>query len=317
MHHLGRFLVPGSVRHLLPRTNKRVVVVGGGPTGLFCADRLRHHFEVTVVDSKEFFEYTPGVLRALADPPHLSRITFDYREVLERQLGVEFVLGEVSGIDAPSDNGGAGVSNSGSSMRGRGSLLVSPTTASDLAAGPQRLSFDYCVVAPGVSNGLWKPRAPGEPLGPAWADRPGAPTSSSLSSVGKEAAAARPGSSKPLNLDERSVEGRRHALRALHEQLVGARGAVVVGAGLVGVELAAELAHFFPRLKVTLVDGAPSVLPQLPESARDYATEWLKKQGVKLKLGAPFVPEFIQEGEVVLWCVGTRTRSSKVFNDTS
>ena len=96
--------------------------------------------KVTVVDSKEFFEFTPSILRALADPPHLSRtcrlsfgcvkpslprhasghvaparITFDYREapspsralrlrlhsaicnlceVLEGQLGVEFVLGQ-------------------------------------------------------------------------------------------------------------------------------------------------------------------------------------------------------------------------------
>ena len=36
-------------RHLLPRAPKRVVVVGGGPTGLFCADRLRHHFQARLV----------------------------------------------------------------------------------------------------------------------------------------------------------------------------------------------------------------------------------------------------------------------------
>lgn len=41
MHHVARSLVPGPLRHLLPKTLKRVVVVGGGPTGLFCADRLR------------------------------------------------------------------------------------------------------------------------------------------------------------------------------------------------------------------------------------------------------------------------------------
>eukprot|EP00931_Biecheleriopsis_adriatica_P004850 TRINITY_DN106456_c0_g1_i1.p1 TRINITY_DN106456_c0_g1~~TRINITY_DN106456_c0_g1_i1.p1 ORF type:complete len:483 (-),score=91.91 TRINITY_DN106456_c0_g1_i1:46-1494(-) len=327
MHHLARSLVPSGARHLLPRTHKRVVVVGGGPTGLFCADRLRHHFEVTVVDSKEYFEFTPSVLRALADPPHLSRITFEYRDVLERQLGVEFVLGQVSGIDATLKAqavlGGRGSSAPVGDAGGRGSLLVEPTVCASQERS--RMTFDYCIVAVGVSNGLWKPRAIGEPSGPAWASSSSSSSPSPSSSSTAKSSPSSPGrpalpaacASGAATVDERTLEGRRKSLRALHEQLANARAAVVVGAGLVGVELAAELAHFFPRLKVTLVDGAPCVLPQLAESARDYAMDFLQKQGVKLKLGRPFVPEMVPEGDVVLWCVGTRTRASQLFTDSS
>lgn len=264
----------------LPRTPKRVVVLGGGPAGLFCADRLRHHFEVTVVDLKEYFEYTPSILRAVVDPAHLSRITFDYREVLERQLGIEFIRGEASSIET-------------SLPGGRGSVLVTPPTGSSgLAAS--RINFDYLVASVGVGNGLWKPRSPGEPPGPG-----AAPSAGSLST------------------DERTIEVRRAELRSLRERIAGAQGAVVVGAGLVGVEMAAELTHFFPRLEVTLVDGAPTVLPQLAEDARDYAHQWLQKHGVKLQLGRPFVPDSYGPDTVIFWCVGTRPRSAGLFDDMS
>jgi hypothetical protein len=45
----------------------RVVVVGGSFAGLCCVRHLRkHNFDVTLVEPKEYFEYTPGVLHLLA-----------------------------------------------------------------------------------------------------------------------------------------------------------------------------------------------------------------------------------------------------------
>lgn len=275
MHHIARSLAPDAVKRLLPRVPKRVVILGGGPTGLFCADRLRHHFEVTVVDPKEYFEFTPGVLRALADPAHLTRITFNYREVLERTLGIEFVLGEASQVEvAPA--GGVGPA--------AGSVAVSTPGGSSSS----RLNFDYCIAAVGVSNQLWKPRISGPANAPGEAEG-----------------------------DELTLDRRREHLRSLREQIAVAREVVIVGAGLVGVELAGELTHFFPRVKVTLVDGAPTVLPQLAEGAREYAQAWLKQNGVKLKLGTPFKADALREGALVLSCVGTRSRSAGLFADGS
>ena len=42
---------------------------------------------MTVVDAKEFFEYTPGVLRAHVRPTHLGALTFNLQPVLERRDG--------------------------------------------------------------------------------------------------------------------------------------------------------------------------------------------------------------------------------------
>lgn len=282
MHQFARSLVPRPVRHLLPRTMKRVVVVGGGPTGLFCADRLRHHFEVTVVDAKEYFEFTPSVLRAVVDPSHFTKITFNYRDVLESELGVEFVLGEASKVEV------------GSVAPGIGAGTVTVTRQS--GPHPQRkLHFDYCIVAAGVSNGLWKPRLPRE----------------QYTGIGAQALTSMSSS------EELTLGGRRATLRALRDRIASARGVVVVGAGLVGVEFVAELVHFFPRLKVTLVDGAPDVLPQLSTGARQYARQWLQAHNVDLRLNKPFSPEGVSSDEVVISCVGARPRAQTLIPETT
>jgi len=159
------------------------------------------------------------------------------------------------------------------------------------------LFFDYCVVAVGVSNGFWKPRLPG-----------------AMASTGTSVTDALDGT---IETNEATLEARRRNIWKLRERLARANGAVVVGAGLVGVELAAELAHFFPRLAVTLVDGSPKVLPQLAESAQTYARNYLQHHGVRMRLGAPFSHDSVPEGHIVLSCVGARPRSDGLFPDLS
>ena len=56
---------------MAPHPKRRVLVVGGSFSGGFVARDLKKHFHVTVVDAKEYFEYTPGVLRAFVKPAHL------------------------------------------------------------------------------------------------------------------------------------------------------------------------------------------------------------------------------------------------------
>ena len=71
-----------------------LLVLGGQFTGNFCARELKKKFYVTVVDAKEYFEYTPGVLRAFVKPAHLDSLTFTLQPVLERKMGVKYIWGE-------------------------------------------------------------------------------------------------------------------------------------------------------------------------------------------------------------------------------
>mmetsp|Transcript_12526 Transcript_12526/g.45675 ORF Transcript_12526/g.45675 Transcript_12526/m.45675 type:complete len:557 (-) Transcript_12526:438-2108(-) len=56
-------------------SKKRVVIVGASFGGLTVLQELKKTYDVTLIDSKNFFEYTPGVLRVLVDLGHLARVT--------------------------------------------------------------------------------------------------------------------------------------------------------------------------------------------------------------------------------------------------
>jgi len=59
------------------------------------------------------------------------------------------------------------------------------------------------------------------------------------------------------------------------------RSVGIVGGGLVGVETAAELAHYHPHLDITVYDK--NMCKQLCKGSRSYIKSWLKKHGIKNK----------------------------------
>lgn len=74
----------------------RVVVVGGGFAGTTVARGLQQFFQVTMVDTKEFFEFTPSVLRTIVEPERLQRIQVEHAEYLDQ---TELVVGKVCSLD--------------------------------------------------------------------------------------------------------------------------------------------------------------------------------------------------------------------------
>ena len=52
-----------------------VAIVGGSFAGLQAQRALSDAFDVTLIDLKDYFEYTPGVLRCFVEPGHLRRLT--------------------------------------------------------------------------------------------------------------------------------------------------------------------------------------------------------------------------------------------------
>ena len=99
MSHLVPEVINAAPRILTsrPSSRARVCVLGAGPTGLYSAQKLIPHCDVTVIDSKDYFEFTPSVLRVLTDPLHIKRVTFGYQKIYEN-LGIKFVHGRVNDI---------------------------------------------------------------------------------------------------------------------------------------------------------------------------------------------------------------------------
>ena len=56
---------------------------------------------------------------------------------------------------------------------------------------------------------------------------------------------------------------------------------LIVGAGFIGVEWATEIEHFFPDVKLTIIDFLPRCLGPLPDSAANYCSEYMNACGIK------------------------------------
>jgi len=228
----------------MPPAQRRVLIIGGSFAGLCVARDLKEHYLVTIVDAKEFFEYTPGVLRAYVKPKHLDALTFTLYPVIEGRMGCKFIWGEVTELDGPNKT-----------------ATVKPM----FGAEKETIDFDYCVIAAGCNFGVFHK----------WGESLWFPTIH---------AAARPEGSWP-HLDERFLEGRRRHILEEYSALeaLNAKNSsiLVVGAGFIGVEWVTELQHFFPNLKLTIIDFLSQCLGPLPEKAARYCSNYMKKKGIK------------------------------------
>src|SRR5215831_477933 len=128
--------------------SRQVVIVGGGLAGVFAARALRNApVQVTLLDRAEhhlfqplLYQYATGILSdgKIADP---------LRELLKRHLNVEFVLAEVTGLDAAAKRVQA--------RRPLGEQIEFGYDYLILAAGVQQSYFghdEYADFAPGMKS---------------------------------------------------------------------------------------------------------------------------------------------------------------------
>jgi len=245
-----------------PTSHRRVLIVGGSFCGLLCARDLTHGFLVTVVDCKEFFEYTPGVLRAYVKPKHLDALTFTLQPVIETKMQAKFIWGEVLTLNEIDRT-----------------ALIQPMFTN----ATETVDFDYCMIAAGCNFGPFHK----------WGESLWFPT------IHAEAIKA-PENSWP-QFDERFLEGRRRHILDEYNTVknLDEKGSsiLVVGAGFIGVEWVTELQHFFPHLKLTIIDFLPNCLGPLPKSGADYCNRYMEKKGIAQYYGKKFsnTPEFMKE----------------------
>jgi hypothetical protein len=225
---------------------RRVLIIGGSFTGLLCGRDLTHNFLCTIVDAKEYFEYTPGILRAFAKPKHFDALNFTLQPVIEHCMHSKFVWGEVKMLDG----------------EGR-TADIKPIFADKW----ETIDFDYCMICAGCNFGVFHP----------WGESPW------FGTIHEEARSAK--SSLWPEFDERFIEGRRRHILAENKMLADLEKekakVLVVGAGFIGVEWITEIQHYFPKIELTICDFLPQPLGPLPKKASDYCYNYMDRHKIK------------------------------------
>ena len=112
----------------MSQSNSRVVIIGGNFAGLVAASRLSCDHEVTVIDARADFEWTPNIHEILSGVKNRAAVVLPRAECVGR-YGHSFLHDAVTRIDRDSSS----VITSGG--------LVLPYDACLIAAGSQRTTF--------------------------------------------------------------------------------------------------------------------------------------------------------------------------------
>ncbi|MEK6889052.1 MAG: FAD-dependent oxidoreductase [Nanoarchaeota archaeon] len=187
---------------------KKIVIVGGGFAGSAVAKQLENHFSVELIDTKDYFEFTPGILRTLVEPEHAKKIQIMYKDYLKNtRIIVDCVLNANKRF---------------------------------VYTKSRKIAYDYLVVCSGSSY------------------------------------------KAPIKEQDVVFATRAKNLVDIHKRLGKAKEIAIIGGGLVGVELAAEIACRYGDKKITMVHSGDKLMDRNSKKSIDYATKFLLRNGVKI-----------------------------------
>jgi NADH dehydrogenase len=255
----------------------QIVVVGGGAAGLELATRLGAHFgrelfDIILVEKNRTHIWKPLLHEVAAGALDANLDEVGYRSH-GHAWGYRFFYGAMEGVDRDSRH-----------------VLIAPVLDEDGSEimGRHRIRYDYLVLALGSMSNDFGTKGVAQNC---------------------------------IFLDSRAQADRfrtkllNHCLRVSRTlvQDPGADASVkvdIVGGGATGVELAAELynaavalRHYGlevfdeSRMKVTLIEAGPRILPMLPEKLAQAAHKELEALGVRVMTGVPVV-EATSEGMI-------------------
>ena len=220
---------------------KKVVVIGGGFAGTECAKSLQDQFKVTLIDTKPYFEYTPGILRSIVDLEHIKSVQKLHSHYLKR---TDVVIDKVKEVTK---------------------------SYVKLRDSDKKIPFDYLVIASGSSY------------------------------------------TNPIKEEGTITATRASHLRNSHEKLEKANKVLIIGGGLVGVELAAEIIETYPKKEVTICHSRDKLINRNHPKAISAVEKFFEKRNVKVIRGEK-VKEFKKKH-----CVtdkGTKMKTDMVFTTT-
>ncbi len=187
---------------------KKVVVIGGGFAGSYIARELEKDFDVTLIDSKDYFEFTPGILRTIVEPNHVKKIQVLHTHYLRRTKVI------VGCVDVVAKN--------------------------YVVLKNKKIPFNYLVICSGSSYNV------------------------------------------PFKEKNIVTVTRANHLRDCYNSLCKAKKVLIIGGGLVGVELAAEISTHYGDKEISILHSKEKLIERNHEKAIKHAERFLKNSGVKI-----------------------------------
>lgn len=194
---------------------KNVVIIGGGFAGAYAAKKLEKDFSVTLIDAKDYFEFTPSVLRTIVEPEHMKRIQVLHSHYLHKAQLVR--------DDA---------------------VKIKET---EVLTKKKSYGFDYLIICSGSKYNT------------------------------------------PIKEMDLVITSRAQELRNYAQKLQEADKVLIIGGGIVGVELAAEIVERFPFKKITLVHSKTMLIERNHPKAQAYAQHFLEERGVIIRFNEKVV----------------------------
>jgi apoptosis-inducing factor 2 len=197
---------------------KNIVIIGGGFAGSHAAKKLEKvkGFYVTLIDQKEYFEFTPSILKAITYTNYLNKIQVKHTQYLKNS---NFILGKVNKISK------------------NHVYLKNPL---------EKIPYDYLVIATGSSYVL------------------------------------------PFKHHETLQINRGKDIQNHHKKLANTKKITIIGGGIVGIELAGEIADHYKEKKIELIQLSKTLIPRNSPISQKYAKKTLEKKGVKITLNKKF-----------------------------
>lgn len=187
---------------------KKLVIIGGGFAGTYIAKALESKFNTTLIDNKDYFEFTPSILKLAVNPVYKDKIRIPHSSYLKN---TKIFVDRVKSL-----------------------------TDKEVILPGKKIKFDYLVISAGSSYGT-----------------------AIKGNLGIKA-------------------GNSEELLKAHKLLVKSKNVLIIGGGLVGVELAGEITQSFPEKNITIIHSRDNLIERNHPKAIRYAEKFLKNRGVKM-----------------------------------